>query len=135
MSVNFGWNDSYSVGIEEIDSQHKRFLSIIQQLHETKQEDSSISNLRKLIEELEKYLIFHTKSEEMLMLLYEYPQQDIQKKEHREVIEKVQDKIEKMPDNINDLNDLLIYLMQWFVKHTTYLDKELGTFINEKRSR
>ena len=135
MSVNFEWNNDYSIGIDEIDSQHKRFLSLLQETYSFKQRGTDNSRLKTLVQELEKYLVFHTKSEEMLMILYDYPKQELQKEEHIKVITKVREKIKNLPENPEDLTDLLIYLMKWFVNHTTYLDKELGGHIQQQRAQ
>ena len=135
MSVNFEWNNDYSIGIDEIDSQHKRFLSLLQETYSFKQRGTDNSRLKTLVQELEKYLVFHTKSEEMLMILYDYPKQELQKEEHKKVITKVREKIKNLPENPEDLTDLLIYLMKWFVNHTTYLDKELGGHIQQQRAQ
>lgn len=135
MSVNFEWNNDYSIGIDEIDSQHKRFLSLLQETYSFKQRGTDNSRLKTLVKELEKYLVFHTKSEEMLMILYNYPKQELQQEEHKQVITKVREKIKNLPENPEDLTDLLIYLMKWFVNHTTYLDKELGVHIQQQRAQ
>ena len=136
MSFDFGWKDDYAIGIDEIDSQHKRFLSLIEQIHDInlKHMDDKDSKLSRLIEELENYLVFHTKSEELFMILYSYPKQDKQKLEHAKVLEQVRKKIDRLPQQPEDLADLLVFLMKWFVSHTTFLDKDLGEFINQKRS-
>lgn len=135
MSDNFVWSDDYSIGIEEIDSQHRRFLALIQEIYGLKQPESKGAVLQNLVEELEKYLIFHTRSEEMLMVLYDYPKKSIQHEEHQKVLKKVGEKIDHLAGNQDNVADLLIFLMKWFINHTTYLDKELGLYIQEKRNR
>ena len=134
MTFDFEWKDDYAIGVEEIDSQHKRFLQLIQKISGSKPSEAGIQNTNNLIDELEKYLVFHTKSEEMLMILYSYPKYDEQKQEHAKVIEQVQKKIDKLSQKPEELAELLLFLLKWFVSHTTYLDKDLGKFINMKRN-
>ncbi len=134
MPVNFEWNDDYSVGVEEIDSQHKRFLQLIREAYALKQSGADNSRIQALLVELDKYLVFHTKSEELLMILYSYPQYEKQREEHSKLIQQVKEDLKTLPDNPDGLTDLMIFLMKWFVNHTTYLDKDLGSHILQQRT-
>ena len=134
MTFDFEWKEDYSVGVEEIDSQHQRFLKLIKQISDITPSETNNLKTRELIEELEKYLVFHTRSEEMLMILYSYPRYDEQRKEHAKVIEQVQVKINALVHHPEEIAELLSFLLNWFVGHTTYLDKDLGKFINRKRA-
>jgi hemerythrin len=133
MAVSFEWKHEYSIGVEEIDYQHKRFLSFINQINELGHNGADASETLEVLNELEKYLLFHTKSEEFMMDVYSYPQKEVQEKEHTRIMQEVRSKIDNLSDNSDSLNELLGYLLVWFKNHTTSLDRAFGEYIKQKR--
>ena len=133
MAASFEWKSEYSIGVEEIDYQHKRFLSFINQINKLGQNGTDESETIEVLNELDKYLLFHTKSEEFLMDIYAYPGKEVQEKEHTRIMQEVRSKIEKLSDTPDSLNELLGYLLVWFKNHTTSLDRDLGEYVQQKR--
>ena len=133
LSLNFEWKNDYSIGVEEIDYQHKRFLAFIKKIYQLEQQNSETSEVNDLIRELEKYLQFHVKSEEFMMELYSYPKQDKQKEEHAKILKEVKNQVGKLSQSQGHLTDLLLFLKRWFENHTTSLDRDFGEHVKKQR--
>ena len=89
MEVDFDWHDEYSIGVDEIDAQHKRFLKLIKGTYELKDKTSEHEEVRKLLHELMRYALFHFNSEEFLMKTYLYPKYMEQKIQHDKIIKEL----------------------------------------------
>ena len=65
------WSEEFSVGIPEIDAQHKVLLDILNALNRAGQDSRSVRRTRNLLwdklEELNEYAAFHFMTEEKLM--------------------------------------------------------------------
>ena len=133
MKVDFGWSDEYSIGVEEVDVQHKRFLNLIKRTYELAGETVESKEVSHLLDELMKYAHFHFGSEELLMQAYSYPKYVIQKSEHAKIIKELVEKMGEIRSNKGKLNSLLFFLVNWFVDHDSHFDKEFGDYVNKHR--
>lgn len=132
------WRDEYNVGVWAIDSQHKRFFKVIRKisdLHLTggSHKDEKVQ-LNRLLDKLLKYTEFHFQTEEKLMKRYEYPMINQQKKEHEVILSELNRQISTIRSAGGSTAKLVYFLVQWFIKHTVYSDKDLGLFIKRKRN-
>jgi len=75
------WQDTYSVGIPAIDSQHKVLIDLINRLDDTKHGDG---DLRVVMDKLDWYVRQHFSLEETMMLDADYPGLEEHLAEHRE---------------------------------------------------
>ncbi len=133
MNVDFEWHDDYSVGVEEIDAQHKRFLQLIKATYDLEDKSIERSEVLNLLNELVLYALFHFNSEEMLMKTYLYPKYLEQKNQHVHLITTLQKKIDELKAHQGDLIVLLHFLMRWFVDHDSCFDQEFGAHVNKMR--
>jgi hemerythrin len=133
MEVDFEWHDEYLIGVDEVDVQHKRFLNLIKRTYELTGQTSENKEVSNLLDELMKYAHFHFGSEELLMETYLYPKYVEQKSEHVKITKELEAKVEEIKSNKGNLNNLLFYLIKWFVDHDTYFDKEFGDYVNKHR--
>lgn len=58
------WSEKLSVGIKEIDDQHKHFIGIVNKLHESVEKGDVTDELDKIFVELNDYAAFHFETEE-----------------------------------------------------------------------
>lgn len=131
--MNFEWRDEYSIGVEEIDAQHKRFVSIMREAYAVGNASQQDPAVIKVVDELTKYTQFHFQSEEQLMRLYFYPKYVDQKKEHDRILKELESRLTEIRRNNAGLASLLLFLIKWFVNHTTYEDRMMGEFISKAR--
>lgn len=127
--MDIEWKDKYNLGIEEIDFEHRIFVSIIKKIDNVVNSDTDKSLLR-LILELKKYAAFHFQSEENIMVDVNYPEIIEHKNQHERLLSKLQLIILQIEMEHIELNKLPTFLMEWFVDHTIVEDKKFATYLN-----
>lgn len=118
----FVWDDKYSVGIEEIDNQHRYFFELANKVYKAI-EDSTInsSELLILLSEFEKYAQFHFITEENYFVEFNYGDKVPHVAEHNKYRETVSSMMERCRgDNLN-LNvaskELADFAVEWLKSH------------------
>jgi hemerythrin len=128
MSMNFKWKKEYELDLPEIDVQHKRFLSLVKML--------SISDeisRHTILNEIFRYASYHFKSEEEMMKQYDYTGLSVHSEEHQFLKERVIVAIEDSQKGKLDFESFIMFLVKWFVNHTTLIDRKMSESIIEKR--
>lgn len=124
------WDPSYSVGVEEIDLQHQAFIKIINKLQWAHGHGYPGELCVRLVRELRAYAVFHFMSEENLMLLHRYPALPHQEKEHRKLLEILDQKVQGVERGQEDLDGTSRFLFMWLISHTTEEDVKLGRYLS-----
>ncbi|MCI5132847.1 MAG: hypothetical protein D3904_15350, partial [Candidatus Electrothrix sp. EH2] len=131
------WREEYTVGVKEIDSQHKFFWGILQRLSDLHLNGISsaeeINQRDMLLDELLDYAQLHFRTEEEIMARYKYPLIQDQQKEHEIITSELTKQVQAVRYANASTAKLVYFLIQWFIKHTMYSDKEIGLFIARQR--
>jgi hemerythrin len=121
------WEDKFSVGIKELDEQHKKIIEIINRLSEMKGAGNfSAEDLFKIIQELSDYAQYHFTNEEIYFREFDYPETEAHIREHEEY----RLKIKSLKDNYSveqaeqTIADLLGFIDSWWIHHINHADKE-----------
>lgn len=123
------WSDALSVGIEEVDAQHKVLVALLNELHAAIVQRHGSSECRKTLDRLAEYTRVHFTTEEGIMRVLKYPGIDVHHKQHGELIQEVvalQAKIDAGQAAISF--ELLHFLKVWLIKHIGESDKRFGQF-------
>ena len=119
------WQDSYSVGIDEMDADHKRLIDIIKRIDEAEKSGRSV---QWVLEELRNYAEYHFRAEEERMIAADYPGIDEQKQEHKAFVEwlaSVERTYNLTPEAhfyiAETVND---YLSDWLTHHILLIDMQ-----------
>jgi hemerythrin len=83
------WNDSWLIGVREIDIQHQNLVSLLNQLHEAMSQGRGKDVLGGILESLVRYTKAHFAAEERLMQQNGYPDIIAHKSEHEQLTKKV----------------------------------------------
>ncbi len=127
------WKDEYSVGIEEMDNDHKKLLNLINQLQTAVHYYTGREFEEKALEELVDYTKTHFNKEEKLLEDNGYADLDAHKLLHKQFIDKVNQFLEQYKqDSELTINDTLEFLKDWLIKHINGTDKEYGKVLNDK---
>ncbi|MBT4837034.1 MAG: hemerythrin family protein [Methylococcales bacterium] len=127
------WDDSMSVGIELVDSDHKYLLSIINQLETSIQFNMDELTIEKILNELIDYTKYHFEREEKLMLLNEYPDFLAHQHLHNEMIREVSKSIDAYKqDKSKTINQIVFYLKNWLIHHIKGSDREYMPYLKIK---
>ena len=122
------WKDSYSIGIDLIDNQHKHLFDIGNQAYELLKnglKTDKYDEIVLIIEDLRNYTKYHFKSEEDYMFKVNYSGYEDQKKEHTNFIKKI-DEIRLYNIDKNQqkyIEDLLGFIFNWILEHILQKDK------------
>lgn len=127
------WNDSYSVGVTLIDTQHKKLIKIINELNDAMGSGKGKEILSKVLFELINYVNTHFKTEEEYMVKYSYDEYEQHRYEH----EKLTDEVKRFYQDFNAGKvvlsiQIMNFLRNWLMDHILIKDKHLGKFLNEK---
>lgn len=119
------WNESYSVGISRIDTQHKKLIDILNELYESFVDQTTGQKLEHIIEELNDYANYHFKTEEELFDEYAYPDTEKHVKEHQEFLNKITKFSDDLKANKKILTfQLMNFLRNWLLNHICGSDQE-----------
>lgn len=106
------WDSSYSIGIEIIDQQHKRWIHLTNQLYRNFKKDDFkvfVKSLKELID----YTDYHFGFEEKYMSDFGYENAN----EHKNLHKYFLDKLKEHYENINQENKIAIYNLLTFLKY------------------
>ena len=123
----FEWKEAYSVGNEVIDQQHKKLLSIGDNLYQLvkRPKDDKYDEIVKLVDELRAYTIYHFSEEEKLMEEKNYMNLDVHKLEHKKFVDKMNELSAKDIDlEQNSVNlEMLTFIANWIEGHILKVDR------------
>ncbi|MGQ9819971.1 MAG: bacteriohemerythrin [Candidatus Kapaibacteriales bacterium] len=128
------WNDKLSVGVPEMDNQHKRLFAIINDLDDAMKQGKGKDVIGKVLSGLETYVHTHFRSEEEFMKKIGFPGLEIQKEEHK----KYTDEIEKFHREFKEGKTMLSvqlmnFLRNWLLDHIGKKDKAYGEFASQRK--
>jgi len=122
------WKDSYSIGMDLIDTQHKHLFEIGNQAYALLKNGlkfDKYDDIVLIIEDLSNYTKYHFKCEEEYMLEINYSGYEDQKKEHTNFIEKIDGiQLHNIDNNQQKhIEDLLQFIFNWILEHILEKDK------------
>ena len=127
------WTNAYSVGIAEIDQQHKKLIDLINSLHDAMAKGQAKAVIGKTLGELINYCASHFATEEKLFDKYDYPEAADHKDKHQKMTAKVlalQSQFQQ--GKVTITLDVMDFLQQWLDKHILGTDKKYSSFLNSK---
>lgn len=127
------WSDSLSVNVEEINTQHKRLLELINQLHDAMGQGKGREVVGKVLDGLIDYTRTHFAYEERLMVAQVYPSYLKHKVEHDALTKKVLDLQSRfLSGEIVITMEVMNFLKDWLSTHIMNVDKLFGAYLNGK---
>jgi len=132
MNRTFVWSDEYSVGIAEIDEQHKTLFAMVDKLHDAIMHKAGSAACRVILDELVDYTRVHFALEQTLMRVGHYPEYDGHCKLHKELVEEVEALQHKIASGHAAISfELLQFLRNWLTKHILSEDMKYGIFFKQ----
>ncbi|QBG37502.1 bacteriohemerythrin [Litorilituus sediminis] len=113
------WNEGMSVGVDAIDEDHKKIISVLAKLVDSKNTQASLSVVEETFSELEHYVIQHFTKEEALLEKIGYKEIEAHRRSHLAFVEKIavlkQQWLSQNSDEIS--NEITDYLQRWLLEH------------------
>ena len=130
------WDDSFLVGIEELDHEHKLLIDDINRLHKELARHDEKSEIEKCLGDIYARMQAHFALEEHVMKEHGYEFLDEHKREHEELLDSY---TEYMVQFLNDTgvsssNLIEDNLKNWVRKHIVASDKKMSLMLQEKES-
>lgn len=127
------WSDDLSVGIQEIDEQHKILVDLLNELHTAVCEHKGSSVCRSILDRLVEYTRVHFAVEESLMRILGFPGHDDHKHEHELLTQQVFDLLHKLDSGKTAISfELFHFLKIWLTKHIQEGDKQYARYFLER---
>lgn len=118
------WSNELSVGIEEIDMQHKVLVDLLNQIHEAIMQRQGAEATSEIIERLGEYTRIHFAVEESLMRILHYPEYEQHREHHEHLIEQLNGFRNKLESGKSSVSfELAHFLKVWLTKHIMETDK------------
>lgn len=127
------WRDDLSVGIESIDADHKKLLTLINNLQTAVYYPTGEAFERKALQELVDYTRYHFDREEKLMRDNGYPDYEPHKRQHEAMIAKVggfMDAYDK--DREGTVEEITAFLKNWLIQHIAGTDQKYSAYLRER---
>ena len=127
------WSEELSVGLEEIDEQHKVLVTLINRLFsEAILKKSEPGIVASILGELAQYTIVHFAVEESLFRIFDYPDSQNHVQHHRQL----RDEVLKIQVKFNEGHavdlELMRFLRHWLRHHIMGDDKKFTPFFLDK---
>ncbi|MBU0483459.1 MAG: bacteriohemerythrin [Proteobacteria bacterium] len=118
------WNDSLSVGLDSIDEQHKKLVDILNSLHGSSASAKDPEAVKKILNDLVEYTVYHFNYEEGLMKEHQYPDLENHLVAHKALVEQVGKFNEDFQAGRAKLSsELFKFLRSWLNGHIRGTDK------------
>jgi hemerythrin len=130
--VFIAWRPEFSVGIVELDDDHRHLIALLNESHSAlaMDEDKGRLALRSILESLIWYTRSHFKAEEVLMQHYAYPKSASHKAEHDRLTKQVTQFANsfKLGSNAISLEVATMLEEEWLGKHILQCDAAYAHF-------
>ncbi len=126
------WDAKYSVGVEEIDNQHKVMFATINELVDAISEAPTREKISRIVEELVAYKKFHFATEEKYFKQFNYAGAEEHIQRHREFSAKLDDLSKQFADDPIQLAfNLVDFLEDWLIYHLMNADQKYKECFHE----
>ncbi len=129
------WQEYLSVGVEEIDQQHKLLIDKYNAFFTAYSEGRADDEVIRLLGFLEDYVVIHFVDEERLQQRIGFPDYQSHRKQHQELTRKVAElkvNFEYDGPDPNLVSATGLLLTGWLIEHISVSDRAIGRFMKEK---
>lgn len=129
------WQDNLSIGVLEIDIQHKLLFDKFNSFLNAYNSDGDTDGTLRMFWFLEAYAITHFKEEEKLMQQVSFPAFPAHRQKHQAFIDQINQLKERL--KAEGLSQALVttmtnFITAWLIQHIFTEDRAIGDFINKR---
>jgi hemerythrin len=128
------WSERMSVGVATLDEDHKKLVSLLNELFDGVQAGQGQEAVGKILDRLIAYTVEHFKREEQFFQQTCYPDAAAHRVEHGNLCKQVLDIQQKYKTGVTATLSLEVmnFLKTWLINHIQGSDKKYGPFLNSK---
>ncbi|OHC75009.1 MAG: hypothetical protein A3G18_02255 [Rhodospirillales bacterium RIFCSPLOWO2_12_FULL_58_28] len=126
------WEENLSVGVAELDMDHKKLLAIMDDFFSACYAGQGTESPDKILDRLIEYTTYHFDKEEALLELHGYPGLDDQRKEHAKLVAQIERLANSLrgeaPSSVT--NSTMKFLNNWLIDHIKNSDMRYTAYLN-----
>lgn len=127
------WNENLSVMVPEMDSQHKRLVSLFNELDDAMKQGKGKEVMGKVLNGLVSYVNTHFKAEEEFMKKIGFTELEQHQVEHKKLTEEVENFYNDFKQGKAIVSvQIMNFLRNWLIDHIMKKDKRYGEFAKQK---
>ncbi len=127
------WRDSYSVGIEYLDSQHRKLLELINKIGDAAGTGLSKASCFAVLNAMIRYAQEHFTTEERYLEKNSYPKYLEQKGAHEKFVQETFTMAQELDEEgLLTLGGITIYLEDWYQDHILGFDQDYRAFFEKQ---
>ena len=130
MSDRLQWDEHYSVGVQQFDSDHRRLLQLAHTMVAGSLRDPLPVNAGEVLEDLIDCAEEHFAHEEHLLRVTGYPHLDEHRHEHRRLLEEIRHFQERMSAGEVRATDVAKFVTDWVLLHIQEEDMQYTSHLN-----
>ncbi|MBI9084424.1 MAG: hemerythrin family protein [Desulfobacterales bacterium] len=129
------WTPALSVGIEEIDNQHRNLFDLINRATAMQASSGRFEAVSDLIREMIRYSDEHFKTEDAVMIGADFPLFATHRREHQKYMEKIRVFVDGIKGERQDLiEEILDFLAVWWLEHITESDSRYARWLQSQET-
>ena len=129
---DIAWSRVLSVGVDEIDEDHRKLVGIFNILNHAVIDRESPEYMAAVLEELINCTVWHFSHEERLMLKHRYEGSDEHKADHRELIKSAKELQQRILQADKPVaEEHIAFLERWLTEHILTADMRLGSYLSQ----
>jgi len=129
------WNETFVLGIDEIDQQHRSIVEHFTGFSQAVQDGCGREILAEMATFLADYAQLHFVTEERYMQMYDYPRIEEQRREHEEFTSDARE-LRNRIDEEGASRELAVALtgkmVRWVIQHIRNHDRDMADFVKER---
>jgi len=126
------WSSALSMGIKDIDAQHKHFIGIINKTKEAVDAGATREAQKKVLDDLIGYARYHFETEEKYFEKFKYPYAQEHINEHAKLLAQVIVFYDQFESGENVSLELLSFLKAWLADHLKKHDRKYSDYFKKK---
>ncbi len=120
------WKDEFSVGVPDVDHEHRELIALINDLHAALSGGDSDYTVMDFLGEIYAHVSAHFALEEKIMRERKYDQYAEHKADHEDLLDELRDLMDDYEENAHFSDvDFAESLQKWFTVHFRYRDARL----------
>jgi len=126
------WIDAYNIGVSEIDSQHEKLFSILNELISACAMGMGPEIIKETLLNLTDYTYYHFNTEQEMHTTYKYPNAAAHRNQHLEFIVQLNElKMQSDKDELVLTEKTLDFVKTWVIEHVLGSDKLFGDYLKK----
>lgn len=124
------WSSSYSVGVANLDAEHRQFIDLLNQLYDSViNGTANNAKTAAILDQVYDFAVTHCAHEEELLIAAGYPDIGKTMQEHQYLRDTIETYRQKLTQHGSISMELANFLMEWVLQHILKEDKKCGAFL------